>query len=221
MAYPVISIVTVCFNSARTLEETMKSVLGQNYPALDYVVIDGGSTDGTLDIIDRYKDRLGYFKSEPDRGISDAFNKGIMNAKGDIICIINSDDILLPGALRAVAEHYDENVDVFPTEITPSELIEDGDELMSTYVSMKNLTVTDTYTTHNGGDNDGALTLTCTSEDNKTITIRTSVLYHEDKTLVLEDELMGKTIDVVGVVDTYDGETQIHVFLYDDITFVE
>ncbi len=115
----------------------------------------------------------------------------------------------------------DENVDVFPTEITPSELIEDGDELMSTYVSMKNLTVTDTYTTHNGGDNDGALTLTCTSEDNKTITIRTSVLYHEDKTLVLEDELMGKTIDVVGVVDTYDGETQIHVFLYDDITFVE
>ena len=113
MAYPVISIVTVCFNSARTLEETMKSVLGQNYPALDYVVIDGGSTDGTLDIIDRYKDRLGYFKSEPDRGISDAFNKGIMNAKGDIICIINSDDILLPGALRAVAEHYDENVDVF------------------------------------------------------------------------------------------------------------
>ena len=85
MAYPVISIVTVCFNSARTLEETMKSVLGQNYPALDYVVIDGVSTDGTLDIIDRYKDRLGYFKSEPDRGISDAFNKGIMNAKGDII----------------------------------------------------------------------------------------------------------------------------------------
>lgn len=113
MAYPVISIVTVCFNSARTLEETMKSVLEQNYPALDYVVIDGGSTDGTLDIIDRYKDRLGYLKSEPDRGISDAFNKGIMNAKGDIICIINSDDILLPGALRAVAEHYDENVDVF------------------------------------------------------------------------------------------------------------
>ena len=103
MKKPIISIVTICFNSANTVEETIKSVLGQDYPLLDYVIIDGGSTDGTVDILSRYKHRFGYFCSEPDNGISDAFNKGIKNAKGDIICIINSDDILLPGALNAEA----------------------------------------------------------------------------------------------------------------------
>ena len=98
MKKPVISIVTICFNSASTVEETIKSVLGQDYPYIDYVMIDGGSTDGTVDIINRYAERLGYFCSEPDKGISDAFNKGVKRAKGDIVCIINSDDILLPGA---------------------------------------------------------------------------------------------------------------------------
>ena len=113
MKKPIISIVTICFNSANTVEETIKSVLGQDYPLLDYVIIDGGSTDGTVDILSRYKHRFGYFCSEPDNGISDAFNKGIKNAKGDIICIINSDDILLPGALNAVAEYYEEGVDIY------------------------------------------------------------------------------------------------------------
>ena len=113
MKKPIISIVTICFNSANTVEETIKSVLGQDYPLLDYVIIDGESTDGTVDILSRYKHRFGYFCSEPDNGISDAFNKGIKNAKGDIICIINSDDILLPGALNAVAEYYEEGVDIY------------------------------------------------------------------------------------------------------------
>jgi glycosyltransferase involved in cell wall biosynthesis len=113
MKKPIISIVTICFNSANTVEETIKSVLGQDYPLLDYVIIDGGSTDGTVDILSRYKHRFGYFCSEPDNGISDAFNKGIKNAKGDIICIINSDDILLPGALNAVAEYYEDGVDIY------------------------------------------------------------------------------------------------------------
>ena len=113
MKKPVISIITICFNSAKTVEETIESVLGQEYPLLDYVIIDGGSTDGTVDIVRRYEDKLGYFCSEPDEGISDAFNKGIRNAKGDIICIINSDDILLPGALDAVAGYYEEGVDIY------------------------------------------------------------------------------------------------------------
>lgn len=113
MKKPVISIVTICFNSANTIEETIQSVLNQDYPLLDYVIIDGGSTDGTIDIVKRYESRLGYFRSEPDEGISDAFNKGVMNSKGDIICLINSDDILLPGALNAVSSYYEEGVDVY------------------------------------------------------------------------------------------------------------
>lgn len=110
---PVISIVTICFNSVKTIEETIKSVLGQDYPLLDYVIIDGGSTDGTVELVKCYETQLGYFCSEPDNGISDAFNKGIKNAKGDIICIINSDDILLPNVLERVAEYYEEDVDVY------------------------------------------------------------------------------------------------------------
>ncbi|MCM1107551.1 MAG: glycosyltransferase [Clostridium sp.] len=113
MKRPVISIVTICFNSAATVEETIVSVLDQHYDRLDYVIIDGGSTDGTLEIVERYRTHLGYFHSEPDRGISDAFNKGILHAKGDIIAIINSDDILLPGALERMAEAYEEGVDVY------------------------------------------------------------------------------------------------------------
>lgn len=110
---PNISVITICYNSVATLEETMQSVLEQGYAALDYVIIDGGSTDGTLDIIERYKARLGYWHSEPDKGISDAFNKGIAHAKGDLIVIINSDDVLLPGALQAVADSYEAGVDIY------------------------------------------------------------------------------------------------------------
>lgn len=113
MKKPVISIVTICFNSASTVEETIQSVLGQNYPLLDYVMIDGGSTDGTVEIIEKYRSKLGYFCSEPDGGISDAFNKGVRNSKGDIICIINSDDILLPGVLEKVAGYYEDGVDIY------------------------------------------------------------------------------------------------------------
>lgn len=113
MKMPCISIITICFNSVKTIEETILSILGQHYPNLDYVIIDGGSSDGTLDIIRKYKDCLGYYCSEPDKGISDAFNKGITHAKGNIIGIINSDDILLPDALKNVAEAYDETTDIY------------------------------------------------------------------------------------------------------------
>ena len=111
--FPRITIVTITFNSAATLDETIRSVTMQDYPALEYVIIDGGSTDGTLDIIQKYKDQIQVVVSEPDKGISDAFNKGIARATGEIIGIINSDDILLPGALQAVAEAYDPQVDVY------------------------------------------------------------------------------------------------------------
>ena len=113
MKKPIISIVTICYNSVNTVEETIQSVLGQDYPYIDYVIIDGGSTDGTLELIKKYESKLGYFCSEPDEGISDAFNKGIKHSKGDIIAIINSDDILLPNTLSAVAGFYEEDVDIY------------------------------------------------------------------------------------------------------------
>ena len=114
---PKISVITITFNSAATLEETILSVTSQDYPDLEYVIIDGGSTDGTLDIIRKYQDKIQIVVSEPDRGISDAFNKGIARATGEIVGIINSDDILLPGALQKVADSYDPKVDVYSGHI--------------------------------------------------------------------------------------------------------
>jgi glycosyltransferase involved in cell wall biosynthesis len=98
------SVVTVCFNAAPTLERALESVLTQSYPHLEYIVIDGGSTDGTLQILDKYKDRLTRVISEPDGGIYDAFNKGIGLAAGDVVGLLNADDRYAPWALSAVAE---------------------------------------------------------------------------------------------------------------------
>lgn len=110
---PKISIITVCYNSAKHLEQCIKSVLDQDYPNLEYLVIDGGSTDGTIDIISKYRDKIAYFVSESDNGISDAFNKGIKAATGDIIGIINSDDFMMPNALQKISEYYEDDIDVY------------------------------------------------------------------------------------------------------------
>ncbi len=110
---PKISIVTITYNSEATVEETIKSVVAQDYPNVEYIIIDGASKDSTLAIVDKYRDKIAKVVSEPDKGISDAFNKGIKNATGDIIGIINSDDVLLPGALSTVAAAYEEGVGVY------------------------------------------------------------------------------------------------------------
>ena len=104
-----ISVITISFNSAATIRETIESVLGQNYPALEYIIMDGGSTDGTMDIVREYGDRIAVAVSEKDHGISDAFNKGIRAATGEIVGIINSDDLLYPGALQAVSDAFEAN----------------------------------------------------------------------------------------------------------------
>lgn len=111
--YPKISIITITYNSEKTVEETIQSVVSQDYPNLEYLIIDGGSKDSTLNIVEKYKDKISFLISEPDKGISDAFNKGIRYATGDIIGIINSDDLLLPGSLKAIAEHYEPKVGVY------------------------------------------------------------------------------------------------------------
>lgn len=85
----------------------------QDYDNLEYLIIDGGSKDKTLEIVEKYRDKIDVVVSEPDKGISDAFNKGIEHSTGEIIGIINSDDLLLPNALRTVADNYKKNVDVY------------------------------------------------------------------------------------------------------------
>ena len=91
---PLASIITVVRNGEQTLERTMCSVFSQSYPNIEYIVIDGGSTDGTLDIIRKYDGRIAYWLSEPDHGISDAFNKGIAASTGELIGLLNADDWL-------------------------------------------------------------------------------------------------------------------------------
>ena len=110
---PKISIVTITYNSGATLEETILSVTSQDYENLEYLIIDGGSTDNTLEIVEKYREQIAIVVSEPDKGISDAFNKGISRATGEIIGIINSDDILLPGALTRIAQAYKRETDVY------------------------------------------------------------------------------------------------------------
>lgn len=102
MNRPKISIVTVVLNGAEHLEQCMQSVLGQDYPNLEYIVVDGGSSDGTLDVIRKYETRLARWISESDQGISDGFNKGIALCTGEIIGLVNADDWLEDNALSEV-----------------------------------------------------------------------------------------------------------------------
>ena len=106
---PKISVVTPSFNQGDYLEETIVSVLSQNYPNLEYILIDGGSTDRSVDIIQQYKKHFTFWISEKDSGQSSALNKGLRRATGDIVTWLNSDDVYLPGTLSKIANHFTAN----------------------------------------------------------------------------------------------------------------
>jgi glycosyltransferase involved in cell wall biosynthesis len=109
---PLISIVTPSFNQGKYIERTVKSILDQEYPNLEYVIQDGGSTDGTIEVLQPYIQRLTHFESKQDHGQAHAINLGMRHVKGEIMAYLNSDDILLPGSLNYVSEYFSSNPDV-------------------------------------------------------------------------------------------------------------
>jgi glycosyltransferase involved in cell wall biosynthesis len=109
---PLVSIVTPSFNYGPFLERTLRSVLDQNYPRLEYIVQDGGSRDDTPSILDRYRSQLHHAVSAPDQGQTNALNLGFAHASGDILAYLNSDDLLLPGALRYVVRYFHDHPEV-------------------------------------------------------------------------------------------------------------
>ena len=121
---PKISLVTPSFNQGQFIEETIRSVILQNYPNLEYIIIDGGSTDTTVSIIKKYDKWINCWVSEPDKGQSDAINKGLERVTGDIFNWINSDDLLAPNALWEIAEYFlkNKNIDVLMGRLQNIEL---------------------------------------------------------------------------------------------------
>ena len=105
------SVVTISFNQRQFLQEALCSVLTQDHTAIEYIVVDPGSTDGSRELIENFANRLARVVFEPDQGAADGLNKGFQHASGDIFGFLNSDDVLLPGAIRSVAQAFAENPD--------------------------------------------------------------------------------------------------------------
>jgi glycosyltransferase involved in cell wall biosynthesis len=127
--YPVITVVTPNYNQGEYIERTICSVLGQQYPNLEYIIIDGGSTDNSVDIIKKYRDQLHYWVSEADEGMYHAINKGFSKSSGEIMCWINSDDVLWDRSLFYIAELFTKNKRIQWLQGYPSVVDEKGELL--------------------------------------------------------------------------------------------
>ena len=130
-----ISIITVAYNSAKTIEDTIQSVVSQDYNAVEYIIIDGGSTDGTMDIVNRYKDQITTIVSEPDKGIYDGMNKGVALATGEVVGILNSDDFYAnPTVLSHIAAKFDSKTDAVYADLVYVDQIE-TDKVIRKWIS--------------------------------------------------------------------------------------
>jgi glycosyltransferase involved in cell wall biosynthesis len=146
--WPLISIVTPSFNQAKFLEETILSIKDQDYKFVEHIVIDGGSTDGSYEILEKYSDSLKFWVSEPDEGQAHAINKGLRHCSGQIFNWINSDDLLLPGALTTIAEAWRQH----PGHVLVGDtLILDSINGGSTYIKHRGVTLENMIRIWEGG----------------------------------------------------------------------
>src|ERR1044071_5286481 len=136
-----VSIITPSYNQALYLEQTIQSVLGQDYPRLEYIVVDGASTDNSFEIIKKYNDRLAYWISEKDSGQAEAINKGFVRASGEILGWLNSDDYYLPNTIAVVVKCFEENPDV--VMVYGDMLAVDGDGRTLNVLKYKQLSLED------------------------------------------------------------------------------
>lgn len=134
---PLVSIITVVYNGVKTIEQTIQSVLNQTYESIEYIIIDGGSTDGTIDIIKNYEEKITYWVSEPDNGLYDAMNKGIIKAKGKLIGLINSDDWYEPNAIELIVTAYKNNSDKRIFHGDRYDVLENGDKVVREFNKSK------------------------------------------------------------------------------------
>lgn len=111
MSNPLVSIITPSFNQATWLEATIQSVLSQTYSNIEYIIIDGGSTDGSAEIIKKYSDRLAYWQSKPDKGQVQALNIGYKKSKGELVAYLNADDLLEPTAVESIMRAFEVNTE--------------------------------------------------------------------------------------------------------------